>query len=327
MAEVRSASHSRRSRRPSAPPIETDTLLQPQENGVEQEELTELSGLAPELGAELDATALYLSEIGFSPLLTAEQEVSLGRCVRKGDATARRRMIESNLRLVVKIARRYLGRGLPLLDLIEEGNLGLIHAVERFNPELGWRFSTYATWWIRQAIERGVINQGRVVRLPIHIAKELNTFLRNNRRLAQTLEREPSVEDMADAFHQSLDEVERLRGLKEPIASTDAAIGADGDKSLLDMLADESVERPEDILTAGRLRELLNSWLAQLPFKQRQVIVRRFGLDHGERATLEEVGAELGVTRERVRQIQLEAIKRLRRMLRKTGLSEDVLPG
>ncbi len=327
MAHARTAPHSRRSRRPPGPPIDADVIAQPPENGVEREGLEELAALAPDLGAELDATALYLSEIGFSPLLTAEQEVSLGRGVRKGDATARKRMIESNLRLVVKIARRYLGRGLPLLDLIEEGNLGLIHAVERFDPELGWRFSTYATWWIRQAIERGVINQGRVVRLPIHIAKELNAFLRNNRRLAQTLEREPSVEEMADAFHQSLDEVERLRGLREPITSTDAAIGEDGDKSFLDLLADESIARPEDMLTAGRLRELLNSWLAQLPFKQRQVIVRRFGLDHGERATLEEVGAELGVTRERVRQIQLEAMKRLRRMLRKTGLSEDVLPG
>ena len=325
MAVARSASHPRRPRRPPPPP-DADGPLQPPHNGVAQEEPDELTELAPDAGAELDATALYLSEIGFSPLLTPEQEVSLGRRVRRGDAQARKRMIESNLRLVVKIARRYLGRGLPLLDLIEEGNLGLIHAVERFNPELGWRFSTYATWWIRQAIERGVINQGRTVRLPIHIAKELNAFLRNNRKLAQTLEREPSAEEMAEAFHQSLDDVERMRGLREPIASTDVAVGEDGDKSLIDLLADESVARPEELLTAGKLRDLLNSWLAALPFKQRQVIVRRFGLD-GERATLEEVGAELGVTRERVRQIQLEAMKRLRRMLRKTGLSEDVLPG
>ncbi len=326
MAEARTAPHPRRPRRPP-PPIETDGPLQPQQNGVAQEGPDEFAELTSDLGAELDATTLYLGEIGFAPLLTPDQEVSLGRRVRRGEAAARKRMIESNLRLVVKIARRYLGRGLPLLDLIEEGNLGLIHAVERFNPELGWRFSTYATWWIRQAIERGVINQGRTVRLPIHIAKELNAFLRNNRRLAQALEREPSVEEMAEAFHQSLDEVERMRGLREPITSTDAAVGEDGDKSLIDLLADENVARPEELLTAGKLRELVNSWLAALPFKQRQVIVRRFGLDHGERATLEEVGADLGVTRERVRQIQLEAMKRLRRMLRKTGLSEDVLPG
>ncbi len=319
--QVRTVPPLRRSRRPP-PPAEPEVVAPA---AVEPDDPDELASLPPEVSAELDATALYLSEIGYSPLLTAAEEIALGRRVHKGDTAARKRMIESNLRLVVKIARRYLGRGLPLLDLIEEGNLGLIHAVERFDPELGWRFSTYATWWIRQAIERGVINQGRTVRLPIHIAKELNSFVRNNRKLTQALEREPSIEEMAEAFHRTLDEVERLRGLREPITSTDAAIGDDGDKSLVDTLADESVARPEELLTAGHLHKLLNSWLAQLPFKQRQVIVRRFGLDHGERATLEEVGAELGVTRERVRQIQLEAMKRLRRMLRKAGLSQDVL--
>ncbi|MGB1581189.1 MAG: RNA polymerase sigma factor RpoS [Nevskiales bacterium] len=272
-----------------------------------------------------DATQLYLNEIGFSALLTAEEEVALGRRVQKGDAAARKRMIESNLRLVVKLARRYLNRGLPLLDLIEEGNLGLIRAVEKFDPEMGFRFSTYATWWIRQSIERGVINQGRTVRLPIHVVKELNHFIRTDRRLTQDLSREPHIEELSEAFHGSLEDVERMRSLREPISSTDATFSDDNDNSLIDILDDEHAKIPEALLEADDMREVLYHWLDRLPEKQRLVIVRRFGLERGERATLEQVGQELGVTRERVRQIQVDAVRRLRRLLLKAGVNKESL--
>ncbi|HXG28197.1 MAG TPA: RNA polymerase sigma factor RpoS [Nevskiales bacterium] len=274
---------------------------------------------------DLDATQLYLSEIGFVPLLTAEEEVELGRRARRGDPAARKRMIESNLRLVVKIARRYLGRGLPLLDLIEEGNLGLMRAVEKFDPELGYRFSTYATWWIRQTIERGIINQGRTVRLPIHVIRRINAYVRANRRLAQDLEREPHLDEIAALFDRSLDEVERMRSLREPIASVDSGQGEDGDWALLDSLSDENLPGPADLIEMEDMRAVLDRWLQALSEKQRRVIELRFGLDGSERATLEEVGAELGVTRERVRQIQVEAMRRLRQLLIKAGITRETL--
>jgi RNA polymerase nonessential primary-like sigma factor len=282
-------------------------------------------GLARTYESELDATQLYLSEIGFVPLLTAEEEVEFGRRVRRGDAAARKRMIESNLRLVVKIARRYLGRGLPLLDLIEEGNLGLMRAVEKFDPELGYRFSTYATWWIRQTIERGIINQGRTVRLPIHVIRQVNAYVRANRRLAQDLEREPHLDEIAALFDRSLDEVERMRSLREPIASVDSTQGEDGDWALLDSLSDENLPGPADLIEMEDMRAVLDHWLQALSDKQRRVIELRFGLDGSERATLEEVGAELGVTRERVRQIQVEAMRRLRQLLVKAGITRETL--
>jgi RNA polymerase nonessential primary-like sigma factor len=275
--------------------------------------------------AELDATQLYLGEIGFVPLLTAEQEVELGRRVQRGDAAARRRMIESNLRLVVKISRRYLGRGLPLLDLIEEGNLGLMRAVEKFDPELGYRFSTYATWWIRQTIERGIINQGRTVRLPIHVIKQINAYVRANRRLTQDLEREPHLDEMAAVFERSLDEVAHMRSLREPITSVDATQGEQGERALLDCLADENVPGPADLIEMDNMRAMLGHWLQALSDKQRRVIEMRFGLDGTERATLEQVGMELGVTRERVRQIQVEAMRRLRQLLAKAGVTRETL--
>jgi len=212
----------------------------------------------------IDATSLYLKEIGYSPLLTAAEEVFYARKFLKGDESARQRMIESNLRLVVKIARRYVNRGLELLDLIEEGNIGLMRAVEKFDPELGYRFSTYATWWIRQTIERALMNQTRTIRLPVHIVKELNVYVRASRKLAQRLDHAPTP-------------------------------------------------------------EAINKWLSQLPEKQREVLVRRFGLLHHQEETLEQVGLEIGLTRERVRQIQVDALRRLRDVLRKHGLNGDVL--
>jgi len=274
----------------------------------------------------MDATQLYLSEIGFSPLLTAEQEVFYARKALLGEAPARKRMIESNLRLVVKIARRYINRGLALLDLIEEGNLGLIRAVEKFDPERGFRFSTYATWWIRQTIERAIMNQTRTIRLPIHVVKELNVYLRAARELAQTLDHEPSAEEIADLLDRPIEDVKRMLGLNEcVVTSVEDPLGSDSDKTILDTLADEQLVDPADLLQDANLRENMETWLLELTDKQREVVERRFGLSGYEVSTLEEVGNQIGLTRERVRQIQVEALKRLREILEKEGLSQDSL--
>ncbi|MBS1222172.1 MAG: polymerase, sigma 38 subunit, RpoS [Proteobacteria bacterium] len=274
---------------------------------------------------ELDATRMYLSEIGFSPLLTAREEIYYARRTLEGDASARNRMVESNLRLVVKIARRYMNRGLSLLDLIEEGNLGLIHAVEKFDPERGFRFSTYATWWIRQTIERALMNQTRIIRLPIHIIKEINGYLRTARQLAQTLDHEPTAEDIAQAMGKSVNEVKRMLQLNERVASVDTPIGKDEDRSLLDAIPDENNPDPSQWLQDADLNDKLELWLGQLNDKQRIVVERRFGLGGQERATLEQVGNEIGVTRERVRQIQIDALRRLRHILENEGFSRDFL--
>jgi RNA polymerase nonessential primary-like sigma factor len=276
-------------------------------------------------GTHHDPTRLYLNEIGFSPLLSAEEEVYFARKAQKGEESARQRMIESNLRLVVKIARRYMNRGLALLDLIEEGNLGLIRAVEKFDPERGFRFSTYATWWIRQNIERAIMNQTRTIRLPIHVVKEINVYLRAARRLAQHLDHEPSAEEIADLLDKPLEEVERMLGLNERVASVDSPIGYDSDKSLLDSIPDENNPDPSDLLADDDVYANLELWLAQLNDKQRDVVERRFGLHGHKISTLEEVGNEIGVTRERVRQIQMDALKRLREILEAEGFSSDAL--
>lgn len=272
---------------------------------------------------KLDATQMYLSEIGFSPLLTAEEEVFFSRKALKGDAKARQRMIESNLRLVVKIARRYHNRGLALLDLIEEGNLGLIRAVEKFDPERGFRFSTYATWWIRQTIERAIMNQTRTIRLPIHVVKELNIYLRAARELAQKLEHEPTAEDIAFSLNLPVEDVNKMLRLNERIASVNTPLAGDGEKGLLDIIADEVSGSPEGILQDDDLRERLMVWLEALNTKQKEVLARRFGLLGYEPATLEEVGKEIGLTRERVRQIQVEALRRLKEVMIQQGLSND----
>jgi len=274
---------------------------------------------------ELDATRMYLSEIGFSPLLTAQEEVYFARLAIQGDAAARNRMVESNLRLVVKIARRYMNRGLSLLDLIEEGNLGLIHAVEKFDPERGFRFSTYATWWIRQTIERALMNQTRTIRLPIHIIKEINGYLRTARHLTQTLDHEPGTEEIAQAMGKSVAEVKRMLQLNERVASVDTPIGKDEDRSLLDAIPDDNNTDPSQLLQDADLNEKLESWLDQLNDKQRTVVKRRFGLCGQEKATLEQVGNEIGVTRERVRQIQIDALRRLRKILEGEGFCQDFL--
>ncbi len=273
----------------------------------------------------LDATQIYLNEIGFSPLLTPEEEVFYGRLAQKGDPLGRSRMIESNLRLVVKIARRYLNRGLSLLDLIEEGNLGLIRAVEKFDPERGFRFSTYATWWIRQTIERALMNQTRTIRLPIHVVKELNIYLRAARELTQKLDHEATAEEIAEHLDKPVATVKKMMGLNERISSVDYPVGGDSDKPLIETLADDNELGPESSLLDGDVKQHVDEWLSELTDKQREVVVRRFGLRGHEAATLEQVGEEIGLTRERVRQIQVEALKKLRRVLEKQGLNLEAI--
>lgn len=273
----------------------------------------------------LDATQIYLNEIGFSPLLSAEEEVYFARKALKGEEAARKRMIESNLRLVVKISRRYVNRGLALLDLIEEGNLGLIRAVEKFDPERGFRFSTYATWWIRQTIERAIMNQTRTIRLPIHVVKELNIYLRAARELAQKLDHEPTSEDIARLLDKPVSDVERMLGLNERVTSVDTPVGSSSDRTIVDTIADIHVSDPAALLQDSDLTASLDNWLEELTEKQREVLARRFGLRGHEVSTLEEVGHEIGLTRERVRQIQVEALKRLRDIMEKQGLNSEAL--
>ncbi|WP_420934909.1 RNA polymerase sigma factor RpoS [Alteromonas sp. A081] len=273
----------------------------------------------------LDATQLYLGEIGFSPLLTAEEEVYFARRSLKGCEASRKRMIVSNLRLVVKIARRYNNRGLALLDLIEEGNLGLIRAVEKFDPERGFRFSTYATWWIRQTIERAIMNQTRTIRLPIHVVKELNVYLRASRELSQKLDHEPTAEEIALALDKPVEDVTKMLRLNERITSVDTPIGGENDKALLDIIADDREFSPEETLQDNDIKGNIVTWLEELNPKQREVLARRFGLLGYEPSTLEDVGAEIGLTRERVRQIQVEALRRLRDMLSHQGLTLESL--
>ncbi len=275
----------------------------------------------------LDPTQIYLKEIGFSPLLSAEEEVHYGRLAIKGDPAARKKMIESNLRLVVKIARHYYNRGLEFSDLIEEGNLGLLRAVEKFDPERGFRFSTYATWWIRQTIERAIMNQTRTIRLPIHVLRELNMYLSTARELVKTQDHEPNYHEIAEALDKPIDDVKNMMELNEHMVSLDMQVSNDNSagKPLVEALADKNVVDPADALANEHLHENLEQCINQLNEKQREVLCRRFGLAGYERQTLEEVGKAVGLTRERVRQIQMSALKALREILEARGLGEDIL--
>ena len=274
----------------------------------------------------LDSTQLYLNEIGRSPLLTAKQEIELATLVQQGDAKARGKMIESNLRLVVKIARRYLNRGLPLLDLIEEGNLGLIRAVEKFDPTKGFRFSTYATYWIQQFVERGIMNQARTIRLPVHIVKELNTYLRVSRELAQKLDHEPSFEEIAKTANCSIDDVQNMFNINESTQAVDASVSEDPTLSLMDTLSDGDQFDPSEVFDDFATKSFIEDWLSELSDRHREVISRRYGLLGYEPTTLRGVSEEIGLTRERIRQIQVDALKRLRLLLDEQGLDFDDLP-
>ncbi len=297
------------------------------------------TGLKPEAGRALpgehgprpsrhtnsgvDPTRIYLNEIGVSPLLTASEEVKFARRIKSGDESARHRMIESNLRLVVKIARRYVNRGLPLLDLIEEGNLGLIHAVKKFDPERGFRFSTYATWWIRQTIERGIMNQSRTVRLPIHVIKEINACLRASRSLRQAQQSHPTAADIADYLGKDAAAVESLLALHERV--TICSSSSDDERGPLDFLPARHDVEPAQCAQQERVYAILDVWVFKLSDKQRAVVEQRFGLHGQRRLTLEEIGREIGVTRERVRQIQLDALRNLRSMMESHGIFGDSL--
>ena len=279
----------------------------------------------PELSRGADPVQIYLNEIGSTPLLTAAEEVFVARASLAGDEAARHRMINSNLRLVVMIAKRYTNRGLPLLDLIEEGNLGLMRAVEKFDPERGFRFSTYATWWIRQSIERALMNQGRTIRLPIHIQKDINTVVRCTRELRSSLRREPSTSEIADVLDRDPGEVSKLLKLSEKITSVDNQLSDDTERSLVDTVSSHVEDNPLSLVDDEKVEGCLEEWLDDLPDRQREILARRFGLMGYDASTLEAVGEEVGLTRERVRQIQIEALARLRRAALRDGLSEEEL--
>jgi RNA polymerase nonessential primary-like sigma factor len=274
-----------------------------------------------------DVTQLYLNELGASSLLTAQEEVSLARAMRAGDFSARQRMIEANLRLVVSIAKHYQHRGIPLDDLIEEGNLGLIHALEKFDPERGFRFSTYATWWVRQNVERAIMNQSRTIRLPVHVVKELNLVLRALRRLESDADPDHHADasTIARLIDRQVDEVRHLLAYNERTASLDSPLDVDPDLSVSDAIADDGSAAPDALLEHSEIEQRIGEWVARLSEKQRQVIERRYGLNGNEVATLEALANDLGVTRERVRQIQLEALGQLRRQLLHAGIDRDAV--
>ena len=281
------------------------------------------------LQAELsgDTTQRYLNQIGSRPLLTPEQEVHYATLAKQGDFASRQIMIEHNLRLVVSIAKHYINRGVVLLDLIEEGNLGLMHAIGKFEPERGFRFSTYATWWIRQSIERAIMNQARTIRLPVHRIRELNLVLRAKYHLESRLcdGNEARLEDIAHLVERPVEEVRSTFGMADHVTSLDSPIDGDPQSSLLDMLADATQQGPEADAEHHEMIAMVRNWLATIPVKQRLVIIRRFGLNNGNPATLEELAEEMGVTRERVRQIQQEGLVRLRRTMTARGVGKDAL--
>jgi RNA polymerase nonessential primary-like sigma factor len=288
----------------------------------ETEEAAERQSVTEEVA---DVTQIYLNDIGNNALLTPAQELELARRVVTGDFDARQKMIEHNLRLVVNIAKHYINRGLALLDLIEEGNIGLMHALEKFDPERGFRFSTYATWWIRQSIERAIMNQSRTIRLPVHVIKELNVYLRASRYLESQMGREPTLDEIAHQVGKPVEDVRKVMNLNERMASLDAPLDIDPMLSIGESIPDEQHEEPEIQLHNNQLELFVKDWLAQLNDKQCMVIERRYGLNGHEICTLEELAAALNLTRERVRQIQIEGLEQLRRILRRKGISRDFL--
>ena len=305
------------------------------EDGMSQEALSDEAFLAeaddealaatPEVELLNDVTQHYLNEIGAKPLFTPQEEYDWACRAQSGEFAARQKMIEHNLRLVVNIAKHYLNRGIPLLDLIEEGNLGLIHAIEKFDPERGFRFSTYATWWIRQSIERAIMNQSRTIRLPVHVVKEINLVLRAFRHLELANGREIRLEQIAHLIDRSVADVRRVLALNEHIASLDAPLEIDPSHTVADAIADDNALDPESLLQSSEVDHLVSHWVEQLPEKQRRVLERRYGLGGGDTATLEEVAVDLNLTRERVRQIQIEALDQLRRVINRGGVTRDNL--
>ena len=261
-----------------------------------------------------DSVRLYLREIGKIPLLKADEELALAQRVVAGDKDAKDKMAEANMRLVVSIAKRYVGRGLDLLDLIQEGNTGLLRAVEKFDPDKGFKFSTYATWWIRQAITRAIADQARTIRIPVHMVETINKLLRTQRRLTQELNREPTNEEIAEAMEIDVDKVEHIMKIKQDISSLDASVRDDEEDSVLgDFIEDEDTVSPEESATGQLLKEHVKDMLGALTEREQKILKLRFGLEDGKSHTLEEVGQEFNVTRERIRQIEAKALAKLRK--------------
>ena len=263
-----------------------------------------------------DSVRLYLREIGKIPLLSAEEEMALARRIIEGDKKAKDKMAEANMRLVVSIAKRYSGRGLDFLDLIQEGNTGLLRAVEKFDPDKGFKFSTYATWWIRQAITRAIADQARTIRIPVHMVETINKLLRTQRRMTQELNREPTIEELAKELEMEPEKIEHVMKIKQDISSLDAGVGRDGDEEdsvLGDFIEDEDTVSPEDAATNQLLKEKVADVLSSLSDREQKIVRMRFGLDNGKSHTLEEVGQEFAVTRERIRQIEAKALAKLRK--------------
>ncbi len=274
-------------------------------------------------GSERDAMHLYMQEIRDYPLLNAEEEQQWARKVQKGDIDARNRLVESNLRLVVSIARRYQNHGVSLMDLVEEGNLGLMRAVEKFDPDRGFRFSTYATWWIRQSVDRAVMSQGRTVRLPIHILREMRGYLRASRELAQSSNHEPSVAEVADYLDRSEESVDQMITFSEPTTSIETPIAKGSNQTIGEVIEDESLAAQDERLLQEEIYNHLSEWLDGLKERERKVVVHRFGLLDQEEMTLDALGEVLGVTRERVRQIQMGALSHLHDILIRAGYCEE----
>ena len=260
-----------------------------------------------------DSVRLYLREIGKISLITADEEVSLAKRIEKGDKSAKDALAEANMRLVVSIAKKYIGRGLDLLDLIQEGNTGLLRAVEKFDYHKGFKFSTYATWWIRQAITRAIADQARVIRIPVHMVETINKLIRTQRRLTQELGREPLPEELAAEMEIDVDKVNHILKISQDTTSLDAAVGEDEDSSLGDFIQDEDNVSPEEAATYELLKEHIDETLELLTPREHKILRMRFGLEDGRSHTLEEVGQEFGVTRERIRQIEAKALTKLRK--------------
>ena len=263
-----------------------------------------------------DSVRLYLREIGKIPLLSSEEEMDLARRIVEGDKKAKDKMAEANMRLVVSIAKRYSGRGLDFLDLIQEGNTGLLRAVEKFDPDKGFKFSTYATWWIRQAITRAIADQARTIRIPVHMVETINKLLRTQRRMTQELNREPTLEELSKELDMEPEKIEYVIKIKQDISSLDAGVGRDGeddDSVLQDFIVDEDTVSPEDSASNQLLKEQVQEILSSLSDREQKIVRMRFGLDTGKNHTLEEVGQEFAVTRERIRQIEAKALAKLRK--------------
>ncbi|MBQ9766332.1 MAG: RNA polymerase sigma factor RpoD [Lachnospiraceae bacterium] len=303
-----------------------DTLLIPDDDELldmeENIDLEKIDLSLPEGVSLEDPVKMYLKEIGKVTLLTSEEEIELAKRMEMGDETAKQRLAEANLRLVVSIAKRYVGRGMQLLDLIQEGNLGLIKAVEKFDYRKGYKFSTYATWWIRQAITRAIADQARTIRIPVHMVETINKLIRVSRQLLQELGREPSAEEIAQVMELPLDRVREIMKISQEPVSLETPIGEEEDSHLGDFIQDDNVPVPADAAAFAVLREELSKVLGTLTEREQKVLILRFGLDDGRARTLEEVGKEFNVTRERIRQIEAKALRKLRHPSRSRKLKD-----